>query len=209
MKKGRLFCQSTIILFSLLIFSMELSGQDIIEGLIVETYYISDANDASHDDEGTILPEGSITYRIFLDLQPNFVITEVFADSLNPWIVRSTDLIWNNSRRGETLGSDLGDNRLDENTVALDSYFTIGAASEAHFGIPKSLDTDGSVVGGENNDGGSQEVAGGLLVNSSADIGIPLTQSDGLIAVDEENIPNLGFTDFDELEAVFTDQTAD
>ncbi|MBL7942892.1 MAG: T9SS type A sorting domain-containing protein, partial [Flavobacteriales bacterium] len=52
--------------------------------------------------------------------------------------------------------------------------------------IPKSLDTDGSVVGGENNDGGSEGVAGGLLVNQFCpEILAPfLVEKDGLVAAE-------------------------
>jgi hypothetical protein len=184
-------------------------SQSAIENLIVETYYISDTNDAAHDDEGTNLPEGSITYRVFLDLAPGYRVSELFGTDNNPWFIRSTELIWNNSDRGKALGSNLGDNRLDENTVALDSYITIGAASTAHYGVPKSLDSDGSIVGGDNNDGGSQMFEDGLLINMSSDIGIPLTEADGLIEADESLIPMLSATLIPDLENVFGAETLD
>jgi hypothetical protein len=202
------FLTSAIILVLVLIADFGYS-QNAIENLIVETYYIADANDAAHDDEGTNLPEGSVTYRVFLDLAPGYQIKELFGTDRNPWFIRSTELIWNNSDRGVTLGSNLGDNRLDENTVALDSYVTIGAASDAHYGIPKYLDTDGSIVGGENNDGGSESVEGGLLVHANAEIDIPLTTSDGLIEVDESLIPSLSAGLIPSLQFVFSNEIND
>jgi hypothetical protein len=49
-------------------------------------------------------------------------------------------------------------------------------------GVLKEEDTDGSLVGGANNDGGSAGIDGGLLVNNDPLAGIPLTTADGLIA---------------------------
>lgn len=183
-------------------------AQNAIQNLIVETYYVSDANDATHDDEGTTLPEGSVTYRIYLDLAPNVRIKSIFGNENHPWILESTENFWNNSDRGEFFGYDVRDNRLDENTVALDSWFTLGAASDEHFGILKESDTDGSIIGGENNDGGSEEMEGGLLVNATAEMGIPLTQADGLLPWPEsEVLPDFVAQGVDDLEAILSDQT--
>jgi len=54
--------------------------------------------------------------------------------------------------------------------TALDSWLTLGLATKkaakTYFGVLKSLDTDGSVIVGSNNDGGSAVIPGGLLSNS-------------------------------------------
>lgn len=39
-----------------------------LEGVIVEKYYVADANDAADEDGGTNLPAGSTTYRVFVDM---------------------------------------------------------------------------------------------------------------------------------------------
>jgi hypothetical protein len=204
------FCQALLntVLASFLLLSFHLEAQNDIENLLVETYYVSDANDAT-DQDGGGLPEGSITYRVFLDLAPNVKLLEIFSNENHEWIVRSSELIWNNLDRGEVLGSEIGDNRLDENTVALDSYITFGAASDAHYGIPKDLDVDGSIVGGVNNDGGSEGVEGGLLTNSTNEMGLALTVADGLIQVEEDLIqsPQTSLTPI--LTEVFESETND
>ena len=179
--------------------------QTAIENLIVETYYVSDANDAT-DEDGGLLPEGAVTYRIFLDLAIDVEVTQIFSSANHTWFIQSTELIWNNEDRGETLGNQIGDNRLDDNTVALDSYITFGAASDAHFGIPKDLDMDGSIVGGENSDGGSEGIEEGLLINSTPEMGIPITEADGLIEVDESLIPTLDANILSNLNSVFQDE---
>lgn len=174
-----------ILKFSLLFgftgFYFQAVSQNAIQDLIVETYYISDANDATDIDGGS-LPEGSVTYRVYLDLAPGVRIAEIFGNENHPWIVSSTENFWNNSDRGEPYGYDINAGRLDDNTVALDSWITISAASDEHFGILKESDNDGSEVGGENNDGGSEGSEGGLLVNQTPEMGLSLTQADGLVS---------------------------
>jgi hypothetical protein len=163
----------------LVFFGFALHAQEL-EDVIIETYYISDESDAT-DTDGGFLPEGSVTYRIYLDLAPNTKVETIFGSSNHECRIETTTLFFNNEDRGEITGDLIGDNRLDDNTVALDSYLTVGAASESHFGVLKSEDVDGSIVGGVNNDGGSEEIAGGLLANEDPLAGIPLTTADGLI----------------------------
>jgi hypothetical protein len=73
------------------------------------------------------------------------------------------------------LGSAIPGNRLGNNTVALDSWLSLGAATDSHLGVLKSEDTDGSVIGGSNH-------SDGLLANDHTAVGIPLTTADGLIS---------------------------
>jgi len=152
-----------------------------LEDVIVEKYYISDANDATDADGGS-LPVGSTTYRVYLDLAPGWRVETIFGSADHDLTMSTTTAFFNNEDRGEVLGENIGANRLDENTVALDSYLTIGAAADGYWGVLKDSDADGSIVGGINNDGGSAAIAGGLMVNQDAEAGIPLTTADGLLA---------------------------
>jgi len=149
-----------------------------LENVIVETYYVSDANDATDTDGGT-LPTGSTTFRIYADLLPGYEVQAVYGNSNHELRLETSTFFFNNEDRGEITGSELGSGFLSDNTVALDSYLAMGYASNLHFGIPKNADTNGSIVGGVNNDGGSANIAGGLLVNNAA---LPaLTTADGLV----------------------------
>lgn len=163
--------------FSALMIGVSAQG---LEDIIVETYYVSDANDAT-DTNGGSLAEGSVTYRIFVDMTPGYELQAIYGNSNHEMFLATTTEFFNNADRGEQTGDVINDIRLDENTVALDSWLTLGAASDEHIGVPKALDTDGSIVGGANNDGGSAGIAGGLLANADAAAGIPLTTADGLI----------------------------
>jgi len=151
-----------------------------LEDIIVETYYVSDANDATDTDGGS-LAEGSVTYRVFVNMLPGFELQAIYGNANHELFLETTTEFFNNEDRGEETGDVINDTRLDENTVALDSWLTLGAASDEHIGVPKALDTDGSIVGGDNNDGGSDGVAGGLLSNADVAAGMPLTTADGLI----------------------------
>lgn len=150
------------------------------EEIIVETYYIADENDAGDTDGGN-LPEEAVTYRIFIDMKPGYLMGTIFGDQLHELRIETSTQFFNNEDRGEQTGNKINAARLDCNTVALDSWITIGAASSAHFGVLKSEDPDGSLIGGLYNDGGSESISGGLLVNDDEHISIPLTTADGLI----------------------------
>jgi len=169
-----------ILSVALVLCTLLLRAQNEIEGVIVETYYISDANDAT-DITGGGLAAGSRTYRVFLDLAPEFSLRAVYGRAGHPFFIQSTDLLFNHLDRGRLYGHTINNSALDEGVAALDSWLSLGAASNQRMGITKSLDTDGSILGGSNNDGGSEGVPGGLLLNADALGGIPLTQQDGLV----------------------------
>jgi len=150
----------------------------------VETYYISNTDDAT-DTLGGHLEEGSTTYRIYIDLLPDSKILSVYGDANHPLVFTSTSPFFNHKEEGITFAKDLSRNRFEIGTVPLDSYITLGQCSKsfaqgAYFGIPKEKDTDGSVIGGPNNDGGSESIASGLLINANPQMGLPLTMADGL-----------------------------
>ena len=155
-----------------------------LEGLRIETYYIADSDDAT-DTIGGLLEEDAVTYRIFADMLPATRLLALYGDVQHPLFFASDYSFFNHREEGITFGKDLSKNRYSSGTTPLDTYITLGQCSKsfaqgAYFGTPKVLDQDGSVVGGVNNDGGSAQIASGLLKNGSAAIGLPLTQADGL-----------------------------
>lgn len=152
-----------------------------MQGVIVERYYVADANDAADTDGGTGLSAGAVTYRVFVDLKPGYKLLTVGGFENHPISMGTSTTFFNNDDRGEAWGVNINDIHLDKNTVGIDSWLTIGGASDAHWGVLKTADTDGSIVGGVNNDGGSNSVPEGLLSNESPLAGIPLTQADGLV----------------------------
>jgi hypothetical protein len=159
-----------------------LQAQNEIENVFVETYYVSDANDAT-DIIGGGLETGSRTYRIYLDLCSGCTLRSIYGDDNHTLSITSSALIFNHIDRGRTYGHEINNSALDEGVVALDSWLSLGAASNQRRGIPKSDDPDGSIVGAENNDGGSSEIPGGLLVNVVDEMGGALFERDGLTSL--------------------------
>lgn len=178
---SRLKILSILLGASLVGFAEMAVGQADILSVEVETYYISDENDETDTDGGMPLPAGSKTYRVFLQLAQGSKLRSIYGGTNHPVKIESTAAIYNNEDRGELFGHLIQSNRLDDNTVALDSWLSFGAASDDHYGVLKSEDTDGSLIGGTNNDGGSENIAGGLLANEDPLAGIPLTVQDGLL----------------------------
>ncbi len=190
-----------IVLFFTLFLTITVNAQDAIIKTFVETYYISDNNDAT-DTLGGFLQSGSTTYRIYLQLKKACKLLSVYGDANHTIKINSTDVFFNNKDRGKTFGKEIVKTNLSNNTVALDSWITIGQATTTkngltYFGIPKSLDKNASFIGGINNDGGSAGIASGLLKNNNSLAGIPITAADGMDTM--MNIPsnwvNLGFLD--------------
>jgi hypothetical protein len=171
-----------IILFIVSIFGIDKSFAQI-ENVIVETYYVSDTNDAT-DTSGGYLEPGSTTYRIYVDLAQGTKIRKIYGDASHALKISSTEHFFNNKADGQTFGKDFSKNRLGEGTVALDSWITLGqttrTSAKTYFGVLKSSDSNGSFIGGSNNDGGSAAVAGGLIANNNNNAGIPVTDSDGM-----------------------------
>ena len=179
MKKAFTSCllHLCILLNSTILFSQ-------IENVIVEKYYISDANDFT-DNSGGILPIGSTTYRIYIDIAPGSILKKIYGDPNHPFEITSTEVFFNNILDGKSFAKDITKVSLEENTVALDSWLTLGQVvkkqgAKTYYGVIKNQDDDGSFIGGINNDGGSALISTGLLVNNDPSCGIPLTSSDGI-----------------------------
>ena len=162
-----------------------------LEAIIVERYYVADTLDVT-DSDGGYLDTCSVTYRVYVDLKPDYRLQAVFGNSRNLLKLETETVFFNNEDRGEISGDLIGANFLGDNTVALDSWVSMGPASDSHWGVLKSADTDGSLVGGVNSDGGSEGIDGGILVYDATSVGIPLTVADGLMAGEMPTITAVG-----------------
>jgi len=170
-----------ILLLVFLLSFMHLNLIAQIDKVMVETYYISDTTDAT-DTTGGWLEAGSKTFRIYLDLAYGWKVKKIYGDTNHLLKFSSTQIFFNNISEGQTFAKDISKSRLEENTVALDTWLTLGAVTKIAskiVGVPKICDTNGSFIGGANNDGGSAVISYGLLTNADPLAGIPLTTSDG------------------------------
>jgi hypothetical protein len=173
MKKSLLIIASAIL-------SISAFGQGL-ENIIVEKYYISDANDATVNDVGGVLPVGSVTYRVYVDMLPDYKMQAVFGIPGHELRIATTTLFFNNEDRG-AISPTYTKNQAKNNTVMLDSWISVGAACAGNFGVLKS-DDDG-VANNTNNDG--------VLQNNNIDAGIPLTLQDGMVTGTPQTVTSLG-----------------
>jgi hypothetical protein len=116
-----------------------------LENVIVERYYKVTSKD-SRDTTGGIVPKGSIVYRIYIDLKPGYFLQLVYGNQKHELFLKTSTTFFNNLYCLAAIGYNISPKELNENTVALDSWITLGAASKLHTGILRSEDTDGSIL---------------------------------------------------------------
>jgi len=162
-----------LVLIFFLFFGFSLYAQ--LENVVIEKYYISDVNDTL----ATGLKENSITYRIYIDMKPGCKLTKIYGNSEHELMFSSDSVFYNHTLEGQSFGRKFNVSRWSENTVALDSWITLGQTSlskangKTYFGTPKSLDRDASIIGGANSDEG-------MLSSNNPLAGIALTTNDGM-----------------------------
>lgn len=152
-----------------------------LEKIIVEKYYISDANDAT-DATGGTLPVGSVTYRIYVDMLPGYKYQALYGIASHELRIATTTLFFNNEDRGATNANAIAKTQLKNNTVMLDSWFSSGAGSAGNFGILKTEDT------------GFITNADSFLQNADPMAGPALTTVDGLVTGTPEAVTFVGLT---------------
>gem|GEM_PF-456013 len=152
-------------------------AQNGLECVLVEKYYISDANDTIANPDGGVLPVGSVTYRIYADMLPGYRFQAVYGVNTpgaeHECRIETSTLFFNNEDRGAATPNFTKAQAAD-NTVMLDSWLSVGAACKFNYGILKSLDDGVATV--------SNTYLPPVLQNNHPDAGIPLTVQDGIIA---------------------------
>ncbi len=172
--------QLATLLFLLASF-LNVNAQNGLEGVIVEKYYISNANDATMNGVGGVLPAGSVTYRIYVDLLPGYKFQAAYGIPNHELRLATTTSFFNNEDRGDITPA-YSKSQASQNTVMLDSWLSAGAACNGNFGILKTEDDNVANVINAN----------GILQNSDPAAGIPLTSRDGLIAGSPETVTLVG-----------------
>lgn len=182
-----LFRKAILVSFGFCLTANFVAAQNGLENIIVEKYYISDANDTTVNSTGGILPIGSVTYRIYVDMKPGYKFQAAYGVNTigAPHELRlaTTTLFFNNEDRGATTPT-YNKNMAKNNTVMLDSWLSVGAACTNNFGVLKADDNGVSNI--INNDG--------VLQNNDPLAGIPLTTQDGLLLGTPEQVTTVGIT---------------
>ena len=167
-----------------LLFNFFLSyAQNGLEKIIVEKYYITDANDASANGTDGILPVNSTTYRIYVDMLPGYKFQAAYGVEKHELRIATSTTFFNNEDRGSTTPS-YTKNQAKNNTVMLDSWLSVGAACVGQVGVLKSDDDGVSTIVN----------SAGLLKNNDPMAGIPLTSQDGMRAGVTQQVTTVGIT---------------
>jgi hypothetical protein len=124
----------------LICFAVSLSAQTGLQGIFVEPYYVSSKEDAKGFNSSGILEEGSVTYRIYVDLEPGYRFQAAYGSPDHPLEISSDRVFFNHNHSGNTHPNIIPERDLARDIVLLDSWVTAGAATENHQGIPRKFD---------------------------------------------------------------------
>ena len=144
-----------------------------LENIMVEKYYVSNASDAAGS--AGALPVGSVTYRFFADLATGYKLQAVYGTAGHDLKLVSSTTFFNNTDRGASTPN-WTKAQIAGNTVMLDSYLTIGAATNNNDPATSQV----GILKTEDNGVGTVVNANGLLLNNDPTIGALLNSRDGL-----------------------------
>jgi hypothetical protein len=185
-----------LFLLGIALTSVYAHAQNGLENIVVETYYISNANDTNANIDGGDLPIGSVTYRIYADMLQGYKFEAAYGVDAPPiggapstgdheCRIATSTMIWNNIDFGTTSPT-FTKAHASHNTVMLDSWLSVGAACAGNYGIQKSLDNGVSNI--------MNNYTPLVLQNNDPLAGIPLTTQDGIIAGTPEPLTAVGIT---------------
>lgn len=144
-----LFCALCSTLFAQDFSKLTAEDKSALEGIIVEKYYVADSLD-NIDSLASRLPAGSITYRIYADLKPNYTLQLIYGDNRHPLSIKTTTKFYNNTECGAVIGYNVHYLKINKPNFAFDSWLTINSASSQYAGIPLQEDNNGSILNHRN-----------------------------------------------------------
>ena len=151
-------------------------AQNGLENIVVEKYYVSNAADAAGSiaNNGGALPVGAVTYRIYADMLPGYKFQALYGVPGHPLVVSTTTSFFNNEDYG-SYKPNWTKAQAANNSVMLDSYFTVGGATLA------GANSCAGIFKTEDDGVANITNANGILANNNPSAGIPLTTQDGFI----------------------------
>ena len=154
-----------------------------IEGLYVETYYISGAADFDSTD-WTPLQVGTVTYRVFVDLALGWKVQALYGSQTHPLEISTTTHFYNDPLNDEARGEMIDARHITDGHAVLDSWISLGSGTSKHLVVPKMQDTDGSLFSGR----GAKEMLG----NRSEDRFSGINEADGLVGGSPASVSKIG-----------------
>jgi hypothetical protein len=173
--------KNLLLCLGLLSGSLYCKAQNGLDSLIIEKYYVANADDAAAADKDAVaagyaagaLPVGSVTYRIYASMKQGYKFEGLYGNIPHPFKLNTTTSFYNNSAGGNT-STNWNRNAIKNttgNVLALDSWFSVGGAASNAYGV---LQREDSSAWGANL---VSVLAGSVLQNKGT--AIPLTVKDG------------------------------
>jgi hypothetical protein len=110
-----------------------------LEDVVVEKYYVSSSAEKN-------LPEGAVTYRIFIDLKEGYKLQAVYGVAGHEFFFKTTTGFFNAPKNGGKMGDQIDEKEINDDAVAFDSWLTINAATKTRVGVLRADDKDGSII---------------------------------------------------------------
>lgn len=167
-----------IAVLALTLSSIFATAQNGLENIVIEKYYISDANDIAAEKSGS-LHSGALTYRIYVDMLPGFRFQAAYGIQGHELRLATTTFFYN-SAEGAAIANEITNKILDTNTVMLDSWLTVGAACSAGSGIMKEADDATGTIVNTNKPA--------VLQNGNTLAGIPVKNRDGILMASPQSV---------------------
>jgi hypothetical protein len=135
MKTGYIFCLGLWMIFFIS------SAQEGIENIYVEKFYQVNKKDASIPSNTGEIIEGSVVYRLYLDLLPGYRFQVAYGSPQHPIFIRSSSTFYNHVEVGNSIPNLIPERTYGKNISLLDTWLSVGAAGENHLGVPLYSDT--------------------------------------------------------------------
>jgi len=174
-----------LILVSCLALISALTHAQGLDSIIVERYYVSDANDTSVNASGGILPVSSVTYRVYVDMATGYKFQAAYGVPSHECRIATSTLFFNNEDRGATTPT-YTKSQAKNNTIMLDSWLSVGSACSGNYGVLKTEDNGVSTI--------VNAEAPPVVQNASPLAGIPITAEDGLLAGTPPSVTFVGIS---------------
>lgn len=184
-----------LILLLTLICVTPLDAQQGLEQLIVEKYYVTNTTDTIGSSYFGKIPVGSTTYRIFVDLLPNYTFQAAYGSPDHVLFLKTTTAFFNHTSTGHAFPNIIPRRTLSNTTVMLDSWLSVGAAGEGSYGVLKSEDDTVETI----------QHYPPYLQNNLGKTTLSLAKRDGLKSAD--NLPRPTFYGIDTAVLVFENKT--
>jgi hypothetical protein len=127
---------------ALALITAEIDAQVGLQGIYIEKFYESVEADRKSSNYSGGLESGSITYRIYADLEPGYRFQAAFGSPDHALEITSTANFFNHGDAGTTHPNILPEKALRKDIAMLDSWLSVGAAAENHMAIPRRYDDD-------------------------------------------------------------------